>query len=177
MSQSKFSPHLDTPTYFITFSTYGSRLHGDPRGSYERDRDDGHTHALEADEARRRFEETKLVGSQVILGPAARRVVAETCVEVADFKGWVIHGLNVRTNHVHIVVGSPRAPEFVMNTFKSWATRRLRERAFIARDQKVWTRHGSTQTLWRENDLIDALSYVVDGQGKDLGGTRVGALE
>ena len=57
-----------------------------------------------------------------------------------------------------------------MNQLKSWATRRLRENGLADSDERIWTRHGSTQYLWTEQDLLDTATYVLEGQGGDLGG-------
>lgn len=35
-----------------------------------------------------------------------------------------------------------------------------------SRDQKHWTRHGSTRKLWKEADVAAALHYVVHDQGE-----------
>ncbi len=55
-----------------------------------------------------------------------------------------------------------------MNAFKAWATRRLREASLAAQEERIWARHGSTRYLWNEEDLSNAVAYVVEGQGGDL---------
>lgn len=169
--------HMDAGTYFITFTTYGTRLHGDGRGSYERNRDDGRTHWLEPDPEREQREASNLKGEPFVVRKAALQLVAGTLTEVAAFKQWPLHGLNVRSNHVHLAISSPESPERVMNTLKAWATRRLREAGLVGPSQRVWTRHGSTRRLWKESDVLDALLYVIEGQGADLGGMRTGELD
>ncbi|MGE3781017.1 MAG: hypothetical protein AB7F89_27760 [Pirellulaceae bacterium] len=42
-------------------------------------------------------------------------------------RGWAVHALNVRPNHVHVVVEGPEHPKAVMSTLKAWATCQLRE--------------------------------------------------
>lgn len=92
-------------------------------------------------------------------------------------KGWGLYAVNVGTNHVHVVVRAEETPEKVMNLFKIWASRRVREANLLEPDQKLWTRHGSTRYLRDEQDVVDAVSYVLEGQGKDLGGTRSRPIE
>jgi REP element-mobilizing transposase RayT len=168
---------MDPAAYFITFTTYGTRLHGDPRGSFERNREDGETYELEPNPWREQREASKLRGEPFLLDGRCRQVVAESLASVAAFKGWMMHGLNVRTNHVHVVISSTESPERVMNALKSWTTRRLREAGHVGYDQRIWTRHGSTRRLWRERDLSDVMTYVIEGQGWDLGGTRAGMAD
>jgi len=113
--------------YFITFTTYGEFLHGDARGSVWRGRS-GPSERLEPIPELVAFEGAQMTGPSVRLNDLQRQCVATAISDVCAFKGWALHALNVRTNHVHIVVSaSDSTPESVMNTCKAWATRRLRE--------------------------------------------------
>lgn len=96
------------------------------------------------------------------------RVIRETIEEVCGHKGWALHGLNVRTNHVHIVVSTPTTPEFAMQAFKAWTTRRLREAGLAGAQEAIWALHGSTKYLKYEHDVIDVLDYVLNRQGPAL---------
>ena len=73
--------------------------------------------------------------------------------------------LNVRTNHVHSVVqATGRKPELVLNYFKSWATRRLREIEYRAIDARIWTEGGSTRWINNEAGLRGAMDYELNQQ-------------
>lgn len=104
-----------------------------------------------------------------VLNDDARRVVHESIVDHCVVRGWEVRAINVRTNHVHVVVSCPPrvSPERVMTEFKLWATRRLREGRLIPPDGRLWTRHGSTRWINDERSLDAALAYVVEGQGKE----------
>ncbi|MFA6046061.1 MAG: transposase [Phycisphaerales bacterium] len=93
-------------------------------------------------------------------------MVAEVIAAHCEFRGWRLLACNVRTNHVHVVVGKcgTVTPEAVMGQFKAWATRRLREAGFVAGDAKVWTEHGSTLWINDEDSLGRAIEYVVNEQ-------------
>jgi len=54
-----------------------------------------------------------------------------------------------------------------MNSFKSFATRKLRAAGLLGSDIKPWARHGSTPYLWTEEDLERAIDYVLNGQGDE----------
>ncbi len=161
-------PTFDPLAYFITFHTYGTWLHGDDRGSMDRHHNVPGTPCLAPDETRRQGAQARLGHAPVALNDAARAVVARTLEEVALHAEWTIHALAVRTNHVHVVVSAPQAPERVMNTFKSWATRRLVESQLAAKDAPAWVRHGSTRYLWKPAELRAACDYVDFGQGGEL---------
>jgi hypothetical protein len=70
-------------------------------------------------------------------------------------------------DEVHSVVGAGVKPEHMMNSFKSYATRKLRESKLLSDDVKPWARHGSTPYLWTEDDLERAIDYVLNGQGDE----------
>jgi REP element-mobilizing transposase RayT len=158
--------------YFITFATYGERVHGDARGSVDGFRNIVGSPRVESD-LKREAAERALLKSQVTrLNEVQRATVVEAIESACSYKGWVLHAVNVRTNHVHIVVSAETRPEIVMNTFKARATRLLRDRAMVMPSARVWARHGSTRYLWTDQDVVDALTYVLDAQGADLGGVR-----
>lgn len=90
-----------------------------------------------------------------------RSIVDRAIRDHATYRNWQIIALNVRTNHVHVVVRTtPQTPEQVMSQFKSWATRRLREATLVEATDRVWTKHGSTRYLWDEPAVQDAAEYV-----------------
>jgi REP element-mobilizing transposase RayT len=95
-------------------------------------------------------------------------MVAATVRETCQAAGWSLYALNVRTNHVHVVVAAPLAPERVMTSLKAWCTRRLRENQLVAPGARPWTRHGSTRYLWTERDVDGACHYVIHEQGPAL---------
>jgi REP element-mobilizing transposase RayT len=96
----------------------------------------------------------------VTLDPRQRLLVHRTVVQVCDFRRWDLLALNVRTNHVHVVLSGPGEPESMMNALKSWSTRRLREEQLVPSGDRVWSRHGSTRYLWGMNAVAAACAYV-----------------
>ena len=153
--------------YFITFHTYGTWLHGDERGSMDRQHNEPGTPCLPPNEQRRRREEAALQHAPVTLSARARDVVERTILEVAEHHGWTVHTQAARSNHVHVIVSAPDRPEPVMNAFKSWSTRRLVEAGCLRPKTRAWVRHGSTVYLWKPVELCAAVKYVAYGQGPD----------
>ena len=89
--------------------------------------------------------------------------------ETAEHRGWLVHAVNARTNHVHVVVSAPTRAERVMNAFKANATRVLRAQDQLPPDRShVWSRHGSTRYLWDDDQLASAIDYVTNQQGASL---------
>ena len=154
--------------YFITCRTYGSGLHGDDRGSIDREHNIPGTPLVSAHAGRATYEGSMMQQETVRLNEHCRTVVRTTVREVADRRSWTVHALEVRSNHVHLVISAPLAPERVMNDLKSWATRRLIDAGLLKKDMKAWSRHGSTRYLWKERDVEDACRYVCERQGEDI---------
>jgi REP element-mobilizing transposase RayT len=147
--------------YFLTWTTYGTRLHGDERGSADRTHNRYNTPLLAPDPKRRRAEERLLRFPPYKMDPRARAIVEQAIRDHSAHKDWPIISLNVRTNHVHLVVTAARVhPDLVMEQFKSWGTRRLRNAGVTERDRTIWTEHGSTKWLWTHDHVADACTYV-----------------
>jgi REP element-mobilizing transposase RayT len=159
----------DPLAYLITFTTYGTWLHGDERGSADRE---GHNRFgeeyLPPDSSRVRLERSELVGEPYRLDEMRRALVLATIQEVCSFRGWQLLAIHVRSNHLHVVVAGNRSPERMMNDFKSYASRRLNEAKCDPTECNRWTRHGSTRYLWTEDHVGTAIRYVVEGQGEPM---------
>lgn len=155
--------------FFISFRCYGTWLHGDERGSVDRryyNRPGEAKIAASSDKVRRRAGLLKHV--PFYLGDAERKVVEAAIKEVCLFRRYVLVVLNVRTNHVHIVVMNLGDPDRIMDSFKAYATRALRKAGLAEANQKIWSRHGSTRYLWTDEHINAAVEYVFNGQGEDL---------
>src|SRR4030095_1671012 len=119
--------------YLITFRCYGTCLHGEQRGSMDR-RHYNRYGTPDMPVNKRIFDEEKasLKSPPFVLTPAQRAVVAAAIREVCDRRGYTLYAVNARTNHVHSVVGTEAKPEHMMNSFKSYATRKLREAKLLS---------------------------------------------
>ena len=112
-------------------------------------------------------ERAELKTKQVLLNKHQRAIVDAAIKEVCEERKYALYAANVRTNHVHVVVNSSHRPEIVMNSFKSYATRKLRSADLVSIDVRPWARHGSTRYLWTEKQLTEAIEYVLFGQGDE----------
>lgn len=154
--------------YFLTWTTYGSWLPGDERGWVAKP---GEYHPPDPDAeraARHRMTEPALT-----LDPEQRRIVEDTIAAHCRIRGWHAHAVNARTQHVHVVVTAPgRSPDEVMNQFKAWCTRKLKEHersrhpAGVRGRQNWWTQRGSTRWLNDAASLEAATRYTAEGQGE-----------
>lgn len=151
--------------YFITWATYGTWLHGDERSSVDRRNNLRATPRLKPNASRQLRSFQRLSQEPMLLSREFRDVVDVAVRAHAGFRGWHIHALNVRTNHVHVVVAAhPYSPELVMKQFKEWGTRYLTDAGLIKRGRLVWIDHGSTRWVDTPESLARAIHYVNEQQ-------------
>jgi REP element-mobilizing transposase RayT len=97
-----------------------------------------------------------------------RQSVLEAILERSRDRGWQVLAAHVRSNHVHAVVEGDDEPELMMTQLKSAASRRLNELGLDDSTTKRWARHGSTRRLWDRDSVLNAIGYVIDGQGEPM---------
>ncbi len=160
----------DTPlAYFISFRTYGTWLHGDKRGSIDRFHNRYRSPYLAPSEKWRHYNEQRLQAKPLILEARHRKSVEAAIRETCDIRKWRLRTINVRTNHVHVVVSAGhKKPESVLNAFKANATRQLRQDGLWRQPFSPWADKGSKRRLWNERSVQKAVDYVLNGQGDDL---------
>ena len=154
--------------YFLTWTTYATWLHGDDRGSIDPEHNAYQTPVLPPNPLRASDRNESLAAAPFTLNEGAREIVRKTIERHCDVRRWTLLQLNVRTNHVHVVVAAADAPEVVLVQFKAWCTRRLREAGLVGARDRIWTEHGSTRYLWTEDSVVRARQYTRDGQGPDI---------
>jgi REP element-mobilizing transposase RayT len=151
--------------YFITFTTYGTWLHGDARGSVDVRHNEVGAPWLEPDQTRRAGELCLMAQQAYYLDTPRRAITCDAILEEAQFRDWRLFAAHVRSNHVHLVVRAPTDSETVMKNCKARASRRLNLAEFDGPGRKRWTAHGSTRYLWTIEALVDAIDYVLNRQG------------
>ena len=154
--------------YFITFSTYGTWLHGTSKGKGSVDHEHNqYGEAFVAPDAGLEAEARDAMKqpAYVMDSPAQRTVVCEAVVGLCRERGWGLLALHVRTNHVHAVVEADRDPGRMMSDMKSRASRMLTRAGFGDETRRRWTRHGSTLHLFNQATVADKIDYTLNRQG------------
>jgi REP element-mobilizing transposase RayT len=152
--------------YFITFTCYGSHLHGAEEGSVDRNHNHVGNRYVSPDARRRRDAHARMAEAPYLLDRTGRRAVLTAIHQVCTHRAWTLFAAHVRVNHVHVVVHADVSPEAVMHDFKAYASRLLRKRDTTR--ARTWTRHGSTRYLWNTEDVDAAVRYTVEGQGEEM---------
>jgi len=156
-------------TYLLTFRTYGTWLHGDQRGSVDRDNNQVGMPLIGPNVALQRFRRNAMNAPPVGFDEECCDCVRVTLKEVARYRGWRLRAINVLPNHVHIVVETNEAvtlanPDKLAADFKAWGTRRLREAQHFAQEQPIWAEKGSTRYLKTLESIERAIDYVLNQQ-------------
>jgi REP element-mobilizing transposase RayT len=160
----------DTPlAYLITVRTFGTWLHRDERGSVDRFMNKYGSPRIPQRDHRHAYNQSIMKSEPVILSREQRQAVIDAVNEVCVHRNWILRALNVRTNHFHNVVVTPGLKPFrALNAFKSYSTRKLRERGLWLSDRSPWVDKASERWLWNEDSVFRACDYVINGQGCDL---------
>jgi len=148
--------------YLLTWTTYGTWLPGDDRGWVETGQG-----IQPPDAARREFAQQLMTENLCKLTAAQREIVEQTIVDHCRIRGWQLHAINCRSNHVHVVVSSNCSPKEGILQFKAYCTRRLKEHQRMQVQtvrKKWWTEGGSKRYLDSQRSLEAAVHYVVHGQ-------------
>ena len=160
----------DVPRAFlITFRCRGTWVHGDGRGSVDRNNNIFGTTRLPENSNWKRYNESQLKGAPSYLTARQRTIVELAIRETCSVRNWHLHAVNVRTNHVHAVVAAGTASNSsVIHALKANSTRGLREKKCWPYVYSPWSDKGSMRMLWNENSVALAMDYVLNGQGDDL---------
>src|SRR6266851_4705975 len=155
----------DPIAFMFTWSTYGTWLPGDARGWVEyRQGFQLPDPILELECAARMTEDA------CRLEPHQRERVHKQVAETCRHKGWILHAVNCRSNHIHVLLSGTAHPKVIREQLKAWCTRRLNEQQVELgipegeRRSKWWTERGSIRWIFSESDLADAIDYVLNRQ-------------
>jgi REP element-mobilizing transposase RayT len=148
----------DPIAFLLTWTTYGSWPQGDEHGWVKK----GVAGIQPGDASLQQRAQAAQKEDTFTLDAEQRRIVEQTIRDHCKIRGWTLHAVNVRSNHVHVVVTADRDPDEVMTQFKAWCTRRLKETD--PGRERWWTKGGSTKWINDNAYLQNAIRYVVERQ-------------
>jgi REP element-mobilizing transposase RayT len=155
-------------TFLLTFSCYGARLHGDEKGSVNRNHNCFRGRYIQPTPRLVAAEAALMREPPYRLDGLRRAIVLESILAVCARRGWMLLAAHVRETHVHAVLDAGDTPEPALNALKAYASRALNDAGLDDRDRRRWSRHGSTRWLWTRNAVEEAIRYVVAGQGQPM---------
>ena len=147
--------------YFITWTTYGTWLPGDER-SWNRK---GTGEIQSPNPALETTARKKMSEPEFMMSDQYRDLVAETIRSHCEIRGWHLHVVNPRTNHVHVVVtATPYDPKTVREQFQAWCTRKLK--VLVPGRKHFWTEGGSCRFVNTEDELERVILYASEAQDR-----------
>jgi REP element-mobilizing transposase RayT len=155
--------------YFITFTCYGARLHGDTRGTVDRNHNEHETIVLKSNKYRRTRAKNNMKNKAYTLDIKRRACVLKEIIRTCAHNDWYLIAAHVRSNHVHLIVSCCDAPELVLTQLKLYSSRALnKENPDDRIVEKKWARHGSTRYIWSHRFIEAAVDYVLYRQGRPM---------
>ena len=154
---------------FITFRTYGTWLPGDERGTVNRFHNKFGTKRIREVPEWQDVNRDRMKAELFVLSARQRACVRKAIRETCRIRNWRLLAINIRTNHVHVVVAeSDKKGSIILNAFKANATRLLRERNLWQSLKSPWSDKGSARYLWNAKSISIVRDYVEYGQGDEL---------
>jgi REP element-mobilizing transposase RayT len=154
--------------FFITFSCYGTHLHWQESGSVDRDNNQFGKPFLSLDAKKYQHNKKKMKQNPYIIDNKRGEIILKSIIETSMYRQWNLLAAHIRSTHVHIIIQAMVNPEKVMNDLKAYASRALNKSGFDDKNQKRWTRHGSTRYLWKIENIEQAIHYVLYEQGEPM---------
>ncbi len=143
----------------ITWTTYGTWLPGDSRGWRAKHKGNQPPDAKLEAEAHE-----KMKFDPVYLSPKDRTTIELACREHCAHRGWKLHAVTARSNHVHVVVVADVRPQTIRDQLKANCTARLRQQEKPLIRERTWTKGGDCEILFDAQSLQNAIVYTFEGQ-------------
>ncbi len=161
---------LENPpvAYLITFTCYGTWLHGKTEGSVDRRRNTPGTDRWGASPGWTGHESAALRDPPYRLDARRREIVLHAALRVCRRRGWLPYAVHVRPTHVHAVVSGADDPDTMARSIKAFATHAIQSACPDEGDRRRWTRHASTGYLWDAEAVQAAVHYVLHEQGDPM---------
>jgi REP element-mobilizing transposase RayT len=146
--------------YFISWGTYGTRLHGDPRGTVDRDHNERGTPVLGFDPIRWEREKGLLKFPPVFFTREQMRFAESVIPEICERGHWNYLTCAAGPDHVHAVLDFPFDPKAVRGLLKRWLGQELSNQWRLPAGATWWAESGSIRWAYEQDYLRNILNYV-----------------
>ena len=160
--------------WLLTWTTYGTWLPGDERGSVTTIRDESGgpwyrpneygTPVVPPSSGLECLARGRMHGPPVRLNQEMAEIATHQFRETASYRGWSILALAVMANHVHVVMDVPGDPDpaQLLRDLKSYGARALNKRFGRPESGTWWTAGGSRRILKEDHSVSAAIQYVMN---------------
>ena len=146
--------------YHLTFGTYGTRLHGDERGTVSRAHNRFGEPIIGRDADWERIEQSQLKFPPVVLTGDQQRQIEQVLPEICNRGGWEYHIAAGQPDHVHVMLTSPNDGKAIRKWLKTWLGQALSTRWPLAPGQTWWAEGGSVRFIWNDAYLANVFEYI-----------------
>jgi REP element-mobilizing transposase RayT len=146
--------------YHITFGTYGTRLHGDERGTIDRTMNKFGEPIVGVDVEWQQIERSLLKFPPRVLTLEQRLFIEEVVPSVCIRGGWKHLATAAAPDHVHNVLSAEVEGKDVRKWLKRWVSEAMNERWTLQEGEVWWAECGSVRWVWTEDYYERAIDYV-----------------
>jgi len=146
--------------YHITFGTYGTRLHGDPRGTVDRRRNRPGDPIVGRNEAWQRMEASRLSHPPILLTVPQRVYAERAVISICQRGRWTYKEAACGPDHVHVLLSARRDGKAIRRWLKRWLGEALSARWPLRVGQSWWATGGSVKWIWDAGYLERVTQYV-----------------
>ena len=146
--------------YHITWGTYGTRLHGDPRATVDRAQKSYGAPVLSLDTIRWEKEKARLRFSPIYLTLEQRQFIEAKTPGICARGHWTFHAIAGASDHVHLIVASETDPQTIRQMFKRWLGQEMGGRWPLPDGATWWAESGSVRWLMEQPYFMAACDYV-----------------
>jgi REP element-mobilizing transposase RayT len=134
-------------------------LHGDPRGSVDREHNQLGEPILGEDLPRRRREAVRMATARVVLSPQQRAFIEVIVPVICERRQWTCHIVAAGAEHVHALVSAPGGGAVVRRLLKRWLSQEL-DRRWSGCPAEWWGDGGSVKWVWDRDYFRRAFDYI-----------------
>jgi REP element-mobilizing transposase RayT len=146
--------------YHLTWGTYGTRLHGDPRGTVDREMNRFGDPIIDRD-TEWESQETALLRFPRRILTIEQRVFIESQFEGICARGsWKPIGIAAATDHVHAILTASAEGKAIRKWLKRWISEAMNTKWSLQSEEVWWAECGSIKWIWTEDYLDRAVEYV-----------------
>ena len=146
--------------YHITFGTYGTRLHGDERGTVDRSMNCPGDPIIGADAGWWELERKRLRSHPVFLEPEQTAYAESVIPLVCARGGWEYHVGAAGPDHVHVLLTAEADGDAVRKWFKRWLGEAMWAKWPRAEGTTWWAEGGSVKWVWERDYFENVFDYL-----------------
>ncbi len=146
--------------YHITFGTYGTRLHGDERGTVDRRQNTPGEPIIGRDDDWQQLEASQLNFPPVQLSDEQRLYVEQIIPAICARGGWAYHTCAARRDHLHVELSASAEGKAARKWLKRWLGEALSKRWPLPQGARWFAVGGSVHSIWNRKYFERVFGYI-----------------